>query len=56
MKKDHIVQGTSILGSMDYRLSTSGNHDITLEGYHDITLEEPSKGTLLNIYTIKDKL
>ena len=28
MEKDLIVQGISILGSMDYRPSTLGNHDI----------------------------
>jgi len=31
MEKDPIVQGINILGSMDYRSSTSGNHDITFK-------------------------
>ena len=29
MEKDLIVQGISLLGLMDYRSSTLGNHDIT---------------------------
>ena len=47
MEKDLIVQGISILGSMDYRPSTPRNHDIPFG--------EPSEGTLLNVHTIKDK-
>ena len=44
-KKDHVVQIINILDS--YRPNTSGNHDNT-PGV-------PSKGTFLNVYTIKDK-
>ena len=69
MGKDPIVQKISILGSMDYRPNTPGNHDILFgvprrhawgtttshPGYHDITLGVPSKGILLNVYTIKGK-
>ena len=50
MEKDLIVQGISILGSMDYRPSTPRNHDILLRGtmtsrsgYHNIMLEELSE-------------
>ena len=46
MEKDHIVQRTSILGS--YRPSTPWDPTIVRPGV-------PSEGTLLNVYTIKDK-
>ena len=45
MEKGCIVQRISILGS--YRPSTPRNHDSTPR--------VPSEGTLLNVYTIKDK-
>ena len=52
MEKDCVVQRISILGS--YRPSTPRNHDCT-PGYHDSMPGVPSEGTLLNVYTIKDK-
>ena len=46
MEKDHIVQKTSILGS--YRPSMPW-------GPMTVCPRVPSEGTLLNVYTIKDK-
>ena len=54
MEKDLIVQGISILGSMDYRPNTLGTTTLC-SGYHDIMLVEPSEGTLLNVHIMKDK-
>ena len=53
MEKDPIVQGINILGS--YRPSTPQDSTTVCPGFHDSTLGVPSEGTLLNVYTIKDK-
>ena len=53
MEKDHIVQRINILGS--YRPSTSRDPTTVRPGYHNSTPGVPSEGTLLNVYTIKDK-
>ena len=53
MKKDHIVQRISILGS--YRPSMLRDPMTVCPGSHDSTLGVPGEGTLLNVYTIKDK-
>ena len=53
MEKDHIVQRISILSS--YRPSTLRDPTTICPGSHDSTPRIPSEGTLLNVYTIKDK-
>ena len=53
MEKDHIVQRTNILGS--YRPSTPWDPTTVCPGSHENTPGVPSEGTLLNVYTIKDK-
>ena len=51
MEKDRIGQRINILDS--YRPSTLGNHDSTSGVPRQYT--QPSEGTFLNVYIIKDK-
>ena len=53
MEKDHIVQRISILGS--YKPSTPLDLTTVCPGSHDSMPGVPSEGTLLNVYTIKDR-
>ena len=53
MEKDYIVQRISILGS--YRPSMPWDPTTVCPRSHDSTPGVPSEGTLLNVYTIKDK-
>ena len=52
MEKNRVVKRISFLSS--YRLSTPENHDSSPEVPRQYA-GVPSKGTLLNVYTIKDK-
>ena len=53
MEKDHIVQRINILDF--YRPSMPQDPTTVCPGSHNNTPRIPSEGTLLNVYTIKDK-